>query len=117
MKLMNPLFTLILLSLSGRGIAAGNETNQSFNKAKKNLERSVYQDNRETLYCAATFDSKKNVIPPKGFKTEKHIKRAKRIEWEHVVPAENFGRTFSEWRSGDTKCVNSKGKSFKGVSA
>jgi deoxyribonuclease-1 len=33
---------------------------------------------------------------------------------EHVVPAENFGRTFSEWREGHPQCVNSKGKSFKG---
>lgn len=36
------------------------------------------------------------------------------IEWEHVVPAENFGRTFSEWRDGHKLCINSKGKAFKG---
>ncbi|QUM78815.1 endonuclease (plasmid) [Moritella sp. 24] len=114
MKLMNPIFTLVLLGFSGNSIAAGNETNQSFSKAKKKLERSVYQDHRETIYCAAAFDRKKNVAAPTGFKTEKHKKRSKRIEWEHVVPAENFGRTFSEWRTGNEKCVNSKGKSFKG---
>jgi len=49
-----------------------------------------------------------------GFSTTKYVKRAKKIEWEHVVPAENFGRTFSEWRDGHKQCVNSKGKSFKG---
>ncbi|MEZ9619050.1 endonuclease I family protein, partial [Vibrio sp. 10N.261.55.C9] len=32
----------------------------------------------------------------------------------HVVPAENFGRTFVEWREGDTSCVNSKGQTYKG---
>jgi deoxyribonuclease-1 len=94
--------------------SAGNQTIQSFSKAKKALENKVYFDHRETIYCSAKFDSKKNVIPPKGFFTEKHKKRAKRIEWEHVVPAENFGRTFSEWREGHPQCVNSKGKSFKG---
>jgi deoxyribonuclease-1 len=114
MKLTNPLFAIIVLSFSASSIAAGNQTNQSFSKAKKNLERSVYQDHRETIYCGARFDSKKNVVPPKGFKTAKHKKRAKRIEWEHVVPAENFGRAFSEWRAGDKQCVNRKGKSFKG---
>ena len=114
MKLVNPLLALVLLSLSAGSLAGGNQTNQSFNKAKKNLERSVYQDHRETIYCAAKFDSKKNVLAPAGFETAKHKKRAGRIEWEHVVPAENFGRAFSEWRTGSPECVNSKNKSFKG---
>ena len=40
--------------------------------------------------------------------------RARRIEWEHIIPAENFGRQFSCWRDGDPKCVSSKGKQYKG---
>jgi deoxyribonuclease-1 len=103
-----------MLLLSTSVFSVGNETIQSFSKAKKALEKEVYFDHRETIYCAAKFDFKKNVFPPKGFFTEKHKKRAKRIEWEYVVPAENFGRTFSEWREGHPQCVNSKGKSFKG---
>ncbi|KXO13305.1 Endonuclease I precursor [Moritella sp. JT01] len=94
--------------------ATGNKIIYSFNKAKKNLERSVYQDHRETLYCVAKFDGKKNVLPAYGFITSKYQKRAKRIEWEHVVPAENFGRAFKEWRKGHSQCVSSKGKHFKG---
>ena len=31
-----------------------------------------------------------------------------------MIPAENFGRQFSCWRDGDAKCVNTKGKTFKG---
>ena len=93
---------------------AANETIQSFSKAKKILEREVYQDHRITLYCGAEFDDKKLVTAPQGFATNKYIKRSKKIEWEHVVPAENFGQTFKEWRDGDTQCVNSKGKEFKG---
>ena len=46
--------------------------------------------------------------------TPKYKKRGKKIEWEHVVPAENFGRSFSEWRDGHPLCVTKKGKSFKG---
>lgn len=94
--------------------AQGNESLSSFNKAKKNLERLVYTDNRETLYCGAIFDENKNITLSRGFVTEKHVKRAKRVEWEHVVPAENFGRTFAEWRDGHEECVSSKGKLFKG---
>lgn len=80
------------------------------------LEKEVYQTSQErkTIYCEAEFDSKKNITAPVGFKTTKYVKRAKKVEWEHVVPAENFGRNFNEWREGDKECVTSKGKTFKG---
>lgn len=104
-----------VLAVTGSAFAdTGNSTNQSFNKAKKMLERQVYLDHRETIYCGASFDAKKNITPPTGFSTTKYVKRAKRVEWEHVVPAENFGRAYSEWRDGHAQCVDSKGKSFKG---
>ncbi|WP_237443246.1 endonuclease [Sinobacterium norvegicum] len=95
---------------------AGNETVQSFNSAKKTLERKVYnhQSVRRTLYCDAVYDEKKNITAPAGFKTDKHVKRAKRVEWEHVVPAQNFGQSFGEWRDGHSQCVDSRGKHFKG---
>jgi deoxyribonuclease-1 len=108
------LITLMILCISVTSLAGGNESITSFSKAKKLLQKKVYHDHRETIYCGAEFDAKKNVIPPAGFITAKHKKRAKRIEWEHVVPAENFGRTFSEWRDGHPNCVSKKGKSFKG---
>jgi deoxyribonuclease-1 len=105
---------LFLSIVSFHSFGSGNTTNNSFNKAKRALETKIYQDNRQTLYCAATFDDKKKITPPLGFTTTKHVKRSKKVEWEHVVPAENFGRTFVEWREGSKACVNSKGKSFKG---
>ena len=111
---MKKLGLLVVVTLFGNAAYAANESNQSFNKAKKMLEREVYHDHRETLYCAATFDAQKNIITPDGFSTFKHVKRAKKLEWEHVVPAENFGRAFLEWREGLAQCVDSKGKSFKG---
>ena len=108
---------LIALAISISSFSSYSHTNQeidSFNKAKKLLEKQVYNNHRTTLYCAAEFASDKRVIPPQGFTTTKYLKRSKKIEWEHVVPAENFGRTFSEWREGHKQCVNSKGKAFKG---
>ena len=117
-KLVFSLITAIALTVlsSTFVFAEGNETNNSFNKAKKMLERVVYanESNRVTIYCKAEFDENKNIFLPQGFRTTKHINRANRVEWEHVVPAENFGRTFSEWRDGDPLCINSKGKRFKG---
>jgi len=105
------IFTLLF---SMAALADGNTTIQSFSKAKKLLEREVYHDHRETIYCAADFTPTKQVIAPEGFISKKHVKRSLRVEWEHVVPAENFGRTFTEWREGHPECISSKGKPFKG---
>lgn len=93
---------------------AGNTTLYSFSKAKKLLTNVVYAGHNETFYCKGHFDLKNNIILPQGFKTPSHEKRAYKLEWEHAVPAENFGRAFSEWRDGHPKCLDSKGKSFKG---
>lgn len=112
--LLSAIFIVSIGLTATQGWAAGNTRIESFNQAKKLLEQKVYFDHRETFYCRATFDSKKNVTLPKGFTTEKHEKRAHRVEWEHVVPAENFGRAFAEWRDGDEECVRSNGKPFKG---
>ncbi|WP_147395017.1 HNH endonuclease family protein [Alginatibacterium sediminis] len=77
------IFSLFLSSSSWAQV--GNHSISSFPKAKRTLEREVYQDSRQTLYCQAQFDSHKNVFPPAGFHTEKYVKRAQRIEWEHIL--------------------------------
>ena len=52
----------------------------------------------------------RNEYTKRGKKNE----RARRIEFEHVVPAENFGRQFTCWRDGSPECINSKNKAYKG---
>lgn len=108
------LLAALLFVLPSVAFADGNVWNDSFNKAKKTLEQQVYYDHRVTLYCGASFDEKKHVTLPEGFTVSKHEKRAGKVEWEHVVPAENFGQTFAEWREGDAQCVDNRGKAFKG---
>lgn len=93
--------------------ARGNTREESFKDAKRALERRVYFDHRVTIYCGAAFDADGNVTPPPGFAVRKHQARAGRIEWEHAVPAENFGRAFVEWREGHPDCVDRRGP-FKG---
>lgn len=66
------------------------------------------------FYCGSTFDLKKKVFHTNGYVPVKDNKRANRLEWEYVVPAHAFGQSFKEWRKGDSRCVDSKGKSFKG---
>lgn len=103
----------MVILISSNSALAGNETINSFNQSKKHL-REIYADHRETIYCGAKFNADNTVVLPVGFITPKYEKRSKCIEWEHVVPAENFGRTFPEWRDGHPDCIDSKGKSFKG---
>ncbi|MFL7013674.1 HNH endonuclease family protein [Enterovibrio norvegicus] len=93
---------------------AKNETIQSFSKAKSILMKQVYFDHHRTLYCGAMFDQQKVITPPEGFHTEKYIKRAQKLEFEHAVPSENMGRTFAEWRDGHPRCITSTGKKYKG---
>lgn len=95
---------------------AGNNTISSFSKAKKLMQTEVYVHNDEmrTLYCGAKFDRHKHVILPKGFTAKKYRNRLNTWEAEHVLPAENFGRSFIAWREGNPKCVSNKGKHYKG---
>jgi len=95
-----------------------NTFNDSFSKAKKYLENDVYnisELSRNTFYCGCDYSSDKKVDAWScGFKNNwKYISRSKKIEWEHIVPAEAFWHSFKEWRDWDSQCVDSKWKSFK----
>ena len=106
---------LILLSfllLSSQAFPQNNQIT-SFSKSKKLLLK-LYRDNPVTLYCGCSFKGKKPNLSSCGYIPKKNKKRANRIEWEHVVPAHAFGKSFSEWRNGHPKCVKKNGKKFKG---
>jgi len=95
-----------------------NTFNDSFSKTKRYLEQSVYNGKllpRKTIYCWCDFNSHKYIDSKNCWYVNdwRYKTRAKKIEWEHVVPAENFWRSFKEWRDWNPKCVDSKGKSFK----
>lgn len=106
------LLLLCVLLLPAACLGAGNETNDSYGKAKQMLNR-IYADHRVTIYCQAPYDASRNIIIPSGFETPAHFGRVYKMEWEHAVPAENFGRAFAEWRDGDPACIH-KNKPFKG---
>lgn len=92
---------------------------QNFSEAKKILTK-FYQDNpkyQTDFYCNAPFKWVKNrfeIVPseaysPRNLKTKKGNinQRAKRIEWEHIMPAHNFGQHLPCWRKGGRKeCQN-----------
>ena len=81
---------------------------QNFNTAKTRLVK-IYKSNpnQTTFYCGCqfSFDSNKSFVDFNqcGYKPRKNEQRASRIEWEHVMPAENFGRHLQCWREGGRK--------------
>ena len=86
---------------------------KSFRKAKRILAE-LYADHRQTFYCDCGFDADKRVDYEGCAYTPKRANvRASRVEWEHIVPAEAFGRSFVEWREGHPECER-KGRAFKG---
>lgn len=110
---------------------AGNHYSQSFYAVKKTMLDKIYYDHKRTLYCKAEFNNRKKIKLPEGFRIpdlkkadfkvfkisqEELEQRSARMEWEHIVPAENFGRTFPEWSKGHKNCTSNKGKKYKGRS-
>ncbi len=118
------LFALLLVliqafSVSGQAqifaeTPKGNTVNQSFSKAKRILLKRVYSDRHLTFYCEAPFNADKKIVPSNRYRPKKKGKRSERIEWEHIVPAHAFGKSFKAWTEGDFRCVTGKGKKFKG---
>jgi deoxyribonuclease-1 len=86
---------------------------ENFSQAKKFLNKKLELFESKTIYCSCTINAKKVDIKSCGYKVQSDPKRAVRMEWEHVVPAEAFGQSFAEWREGSEKCVK-RGKRFKG---
>ena len=105
---------------SGPVGSTGNHGIRVFDEAKKEAGR-IYANAGQhiDLYCGCTFA----IEPGRGMRVDlascgyvpaRDAARAERIEWEHAVPAAAFGHTFAEWRDGSPKCVDAKGKHFKG---
>lgn len=100
----------------------GNQRIRSFDEAKKALLH-IYKGapSPTDLYCGCAFrpepghgDGLRVDLSSCGYTPARDAARAGRIEWEHAVPAAAFGRSFVEWQSGSERCVDGKGKRFKG---
>lgn len=92
-----------------------NTSNDSFSKAKKTLLHDIYNNQWKTIYCWCDFKWL-NVDLKSCWYQWIHTwmkDRSKKVEFEHVVPAENFWKAFVEWREWNKDCVDSKWKAFK----
>lgn len=109
MRLMYGLIALLLIT----PVAA--EPPSSFSSAKKILAHDLYRDDdRVTFYCGCRFDEQpisgkpgRTRLTPAaescGLQPRKNANRAARIEWEHVVPAWEFGHQLQCWQNGGRK--------------
>jgi len=86
-----------LLLLWGCGEKKTNTRYESFTEVKEILLNEIYEGNRVTFYCGCTFGKNKKVRCKVG-----RGQRASVVEWEHVVPASRFGKTFEEWKKQES---------------
>lgn len=91
----------------------GNQQISNFSEAKKIAAR-IHKENPVTIYCPCRYSGKEIDLASCGYQIHKDARRAHRLEWEHVVPAEAFGQSFAEWREGAAICHKHNGKPFRG---
>ncbi|HIF9535281.1 TPA: deoxyribonuclease I [Photobacterium damselae] len=87
----------------------------NFSSAKR-VASELYQEHPITFYCCCDIKWQgKKMVPDLescGYQVRKQEKRANRIEWEHVVPAWQFGHQLQCWQNGGRKECG-KDKTFK----
>ncbi|WP_422136175.1 endonuclease [Endozoicomonas sp. ALD040] len=78
----------------------------SFSQAKREAVK-IYSDHLTSFYCGCDITVRgKKLVPDLescGYKVRKQPNRASRIEWEHVVPAWEFGHQLQCWQEGGRK--------------
>ena len=111
-KLVIGLFVIDIICAFSVIANAGFPSKVSFQKSKKILEKKIYPDHRTTFYAGCKFDARKHIDWQScGYSPRKRAKRGKRVEWEHVVPAWEFGHQMQCWQHGGRKnCVKTSEK-------
>jgi len=99
-----PILFLTILALTSIPLFAKNTKITSFGNAKGKLASHVYGNKNKSFYCNCDYQKKSIKTKNCGYLLTKYKKRAKRIEWEHIVPAHAFGQSFKEWRNAKSIC-------------
>ncbi|PSW18581.1 deoxyribonuclease I [Photobacterium sanctipauli] len=92
----------------------------SFGRAKTIAVKEIYHDYTTSFYCGCDIEwqGKKGIpnLASCGYEVRKQERRANRIEWEHVVPAWQFGHQLQCWQQGGRKACG-KNKNFRMMEA
>lgn len=88
-------------------IFSGTSQAATFSQAKKQLAAMYKGQHQTSFYCGCDFYYQGKKLKPDlnscGYQVRKQIKRANRIEWEHVMPAWAFGHQRQCWQKGRRK--------------
>lgn len=97
---------------------------ESFEKAKIESRQYVYHDRMQagTFYCGCEWkwmgrSGGRVDLSSCGYEVRKQQTRAERIEYEHIVPASNFGRARQCWQKGGRKNCNATDPVFNAMEA
>ena len=94
----------------------------SFAKAKR-ITKNIYQQHLplKTFYCGCDIAIAGKLWQADhrscGYQVRKQQIRANRIEWEHIVPAWEFGHQLQCWQDGGRKNCGKTNKQFKKMEA
>lgn len=123
-NLINFSLTFLLTTISFNSFA---KDFTSFSSAKKYLSKNI-TENSQTIYCGCSIKKNgKKLVPnpascgyePRNEFTKKGKinARAKRIEWEHIVPAWEFGHQLQCWQNGGRKNCRKVSEKFRKMEA
>jgi deoxyribonuclease I len=116
----NPIITEGALAISQKD---GDRGSWSWSKAKR-LSANVWSSASpsgpiKSFYCGCNVERSGSSggridLLSCGVTPRKSPSRARRLEWEHIVPASVIAQGKSCWTQGAKQCVDNKGKPFKG---
>ena len=93
----------------------------SFSRSKYLLATQVYRDYHTDFYGGCKFRQQQKrlvvVLSSCGYVPRKDANRAKRIEWEHIVPAWVFGHQLRCWQQGGRKNCRTNNAAFRQMEA
>lgn len=97
---------------------------QTFEQAKIEAQQFIYHDRTKagTFYCGCNWEwvgrsGGRVDLESCGYQIRSQENRAIRIEWEHVVPASNFGRARQCWQNGGRQNCNATDPVFNAMEA
>lgn len=100
------LLTLLVAPLSAYSLSFTNYHQNNFSQAKAYAAQ-INADAPADFYCGCkiSWHGKKGVpdLSSCGYSVRKNANRAERIEWEHVMPAWEFGHQRQCWQNGGRK--------------
>lgn len=89
--------------------------------AAKRVAQKIYSDEPTDFYCNCPIrwvGGKGQLdLHSCGYKVRKNGPRAQRVEWEHVVPAQQFGAGRACWRQGGREHCGDKDQTFRQIEA